>query len=186
MIIYEQKGIHNTTQTLELAIEEAIKRDTDIIIATTFGNSAKEIVKTAKEKAFKNKIIVVTHAYGFRNPGENTLSDELRQELENNGAIVITATHVLSGAERGISNQYQGIYPTQIIADTLRMLSQGVKVGVEIATMALDAGKIAYGKPMVCVGGTGRGADTICIITPAHANHILETKIHEIVAKPFN
>lgn len=186
MVTFEKKGIENTKKTIEIALAEATKRNTDIVIATTTGNSAKAILEMATTSHFEGKIIAVTHAYGFGKAGENTLSENLRKELEDKGMILVTATHVLSGAERGLSNQYHGVYPVQIIADTLRMLSQGVKVCVETAVMALDAGKIPYGKPMVCVGGTGRGADTVAIVTPAHANHILETKINEIITKPFN
>ena len=185
MLTFEKKGIENTTPTITLALQEATKRQTDIVLATTPGKPALEIMELAKQMNFTNKIIVVSHAYGFGKPGENTLSQETREILENNNIKVVTASHVLSGAERGLSNKYQGVYPVQIIADTLRMLSQGIKVCVEISVMALDAGQIEYGKPMVCVGGSGRGADTIAIVTPAHANHILETKINEIIAKPF-
>ena len=185
MITFEKKGIENTEQTITLALQEAMKRNTDIVLATTTGKTALEIMELSKKMNFQNKIVVVSHAYGFGKPGENTLSKKTRETLENNKIMVVTASHVLSGAERGLSNKYQGVYPVQIIADTLRMLSQGVKVCVEISVMALDAGKLEYGKPVVCVGGSGRGADTIAIVTPAHANHILETKINEIIAKPF-
>jgi len=64
------------------------------------------------------------------------------------------------------------------------MLGQGVKVCVEISVMALDAGLIPYGEPVIAVGGTGRGADTAVIIKPAHAKDILSTRIQEIICKP--
>lgn len=177
--------LENTIKTLEIAIEEAKKYNTDIVLATTKGECAKEIAKLSKELNYTGRVVVVTHAYGFSKPGENTISRELREELKQMGLTIVTSSHVLSGAERGISNKYHGVYPVQIIADSLRMLSQGVKVCVEISVMALDAGEIDYGKPVVCVGGTGRGADTVCIVTPAHANHILDTRINAIVTKPF-
>jgi len=185
MVTFEKKGIENTEETLDIALKEANKRETDLVLATTTGKTAKRLSEMVKETNLKGKIVVVSHAYGFGKPGENTLEETLRKELENQGITVVTATHVLSGAERGLTNKYQGVYPVQIIADSLRMLSQGVKVCVEISVMALDAGKIPYGKPVVCVGGSGRGADTVAIITPSHANHILDTKINEIIAKPF-
>lgn len=185
MMLFENKGIINTEKTLEIALQEAIKRNTDIVVATTGGNCAKAMKELADQSSFKGKIIAVTHAYGFSKPGENTISRELREQLKEMGIILVTASHVLSGAERGLSNKYQGVYPVQIIADTLRMLSQGVKVCVETSVMALDAGELDYGKPVVCIGGSGRGADTVAIVTPAHANHILDTKINAIIAKPF-
>ena len=96
----------------------------------------------------------------------------------------MTAAHLLSGAERGLSKKFGGVYPVEIIAHTLRMFGQGVKVGVEIAVMALDAGAIPYGRDVVAVGGSGEGADTAIVIRPAHAQAILETHISEIICQP--
>ena len=78
-----------------------------------------------------------------------------------------------------------GAFAVEIIAHALRMLSQGVKVCVECAVMALDCEEIPYGEAVVAVGGTGHGADTACVLTPAGANAILECKIHEILCKPY-
>ena len=34
------------------------------------------------------------------------------------------------------------------------------------------------------IAGTGRGADTAVVLTPAHAQDLFELKVHEIVCKP--
>ena len=65
---------------------------------------------------------------------------------------------------------------------TLRMLGQGTKVCVECAVMALDCGAIQPG-PVVCVGGTGAGADTAWILRPAHAQNILDVKLDRLICK---
>lgn len=65
---------------------------------------------------------------------------------------VITATHALSGAERGIVNKYGGVTPAILMADTLKMLGQGMKVGVEISLMAMDNGAVPYGEEILAVG----------------------------------
>ena len=75
-------------------------------------------------------------------------------------------------------------YPVEIIAHTLRMISAGTKVCVEIGAMAMDAGVLEYGKPVVCIGGTGRNADTACVVTPSYTASILETKVNEFLCKP--
>jgi hypothetical protein len=64
------------------------------------------------------------------------------------------------------------------------MFGQGIKVGVEIATMALDAGLIPFGVSVIAVGGSVRGADSAIILKPAHAKDILSTRIEEILCKP--
>ncbi|HHY20079.1 MAG TPA: hypothetical protein GX522_09280, partial [Firmicutes bacterium] len=85
-----------------------------------------------------------------------------------------------------ISNKFGGTYPVEIMANTLRMLGQGVKVCVEISVMAQDAGLIPYGKEIIAIGGSDRGADTAVIIKPAHGSCIFDTWISEILCKPSN
>jgi hypothetical protein len=65
------------------------------------------------------------------------------------------------------------------------MLGQGLKVCVEISIMALDAGLVPYGKPVIAVGGSGSGADTAAIIVPEHSNNVFGLKVHEILCKPL-
>ncbi len=71
------------------------------------------------------------------------------------------------------------------MAATLRLFGQGVKVTVEITVMAADAGMLPMSDDIMAIGGTGKGADTACVIAPAHSNHIFEMHIKEIVCKPL-
>jgi len=184
MIVFEKPGPVNTEETLKLAISAAKEYGYDIVLATTRGSTALRTLELAKEMEYTGNLVAVTHVYGFMKPGTNTLPDDTRKFLNDNGMKTVTAAHALSGAERGISKVFSGVYPAELIATTLRMLGQGVKVSVEIALMALDNGAIEYGKPVVCVAGSGSGADTCCIITPSYTATLLETKVHEILCKP--
>ncbi|MFZ5352449.1 MAG: pyruvate kinase alpha/beta domain-containing protein [Bacillota bacterium] len=176
---WERFGEENTEATVKLAIEVAERRGIkNIVVASNMGSTA---------EMFGGKglnVVCVTHVNGFKTPGKCEMDIETRHRLEAAGIKVLTTTHVLSGAERAFSNKFAGIYPVEIMAQTLRMFGQGVKVCVEIATMALDAAMIPYGESIIAVGGSSRGADTCLIMKPAHANNILETKIEEIVCKP--
>ena len=186
MKVYEKPGRENTDETCRIAIERATAMgNATIVSATTSGASGARICEIAKEMGFAGKIVIVTHAYGASKPGENTLKDEHRAAMVNYGATLVTAAHILSGVERAMSTKFQGTYPTEIIAHSLRMLSQGIKVVVEIGSMALDNGAIPYGVPIVCAGGTGGGLDTVVTMNPAHANRIFETNIHEILCMPY-
>lgn len=169
---------------LKKAVLLAKERNLDICLASTTGNTARSALEVISNIDYNGRLVVVRNVCGFHNPGETGMSNDVYNELIKNGVTVITAAHTLSGCERGISKKYSGVYPVQIIADSLRMLGQGVKVCVEISLMANDAGAITYGKPVVCVAGSGRGADTICIITPAYSASVLDTKINEIIEKP--
>ena len=74
----------------------------------------------------------------------------------------------------------------EIMAYTLRMLGQGVKVGLEISFMAADRGWVRTDEEVMTIAGTGRGADTAMIVKPSTSAYCLEAKVKEIVAKPRN
>jgi len=175
----------NTSRALEIAVNEAVKLAAPLLVATTTGETAVEALRVALERNIVSRLLIVSHAYGSRIPGANAMADSRKKVLEEAGVRIVTAAHALSGAERALSGKFNGVYPVEIIAHTLRMFSQGVKVAVEIGAMALDAGAIPYGAPVVAVGGTGRGADTVTVLTPAYSNDIFNTKIHEILCKPY-
>jgi len=178
---FESEGRHNTQQAVELALKSARERGIRHIVVASCSGYTAGFFKDAKDL----EVVCVTHVNGFSERGKNEMPDEVRQQLMASGIKVLTTTHVLSGAERGLSRKFGGTYPVEIMAHTLRMFGQGVKVCVEISVMALDAGLIPYGQPVIAVGGTGEGADTAVILTPSHASSILETRIHEIICKPY-
>jgi hypothetical protein len=176
---WDGKGGGFTQKTAELATKTAKERGIDyIVVASNTGSSVEHFLGSGLN------IVWVTHVNGFKEAGKLEFDPEKKKELESKGVKVLTTTHALSGAERGLSRQFSGVYPIEIMAATLRMFGQGVKVGVEIATMALDAGLIPYGENVVAVGGTGKGADSAIIIRPEHASNILKTWISEIICKP--
>ena len=185
MLTFEKLSPDNTTMALQLGINKAAELSTNIVLSTTTGASAVAAMEIAAKNGFNRRVVVVTHVWGMKNPGENELSEENRKKLEAAGASIVTAAHALSGAERAISGKFGGVYPVEIMAHSLRILSQGVKVCVEIAAMALDAGEIEARRPAVALGGTGRGLDTVCVITPAYTAKIFETRVHEILCKPY-
>ncbi|MFX1565869.1 MAG: hypothetical protein ACFFCH_07760, partial [Promethearchaeota archaeon] len=93
-------------------------------------------------------------------------------------------SHVLSGVERGIRQKFDTIGPAILIASALKMLGQGVKVGVEITLMTADAGLLPMDQAIIAFGGSGRGLDTAMIIQPAHTNHLFDLYIQELICKP--
>ena len=185
MKVFEKPGPANTDEACHIAVERAIALNASIVSATTEGTAGIRLCEIAKDLGFQGKIVIVTHAYGSFEPGVNKLSDEHRQTIMDYGAHLVTAAHALSGVERGISRKFQGTYPAEIMANTLRMICQGLKVVVEIGCMALDAGQIDFGSEVVCLGGTGRGLDTAVVMSPAHASRIFDTNIHEILCMPY-
>jgi len=184
MVTFESTGLVNTDETLKIAVSYAKEHGCDIVAATSTGDTIFKLKEIADTMDFNGNIVAVRYVYGMKVRGENVMSDETYEKLLENNVKVVTAAHALSGAERGLSTKFTGVYPVEIVAAALRMLGQGTKVCVEIALMAVDSGNITYGKPVVCVGGSSHGADTACVITPGYTACLLETKIHEILCKP--
>ena len=182
---FDSPGPGNTGETVKIAIHEAKQRRiSHIAAASNTGETVFALAEEAEKQGYEGRLVCVTHVYGFKENGKNELSDESREKLIKLGISVCTAGHALSGAERALSRKFQGAYPLEIIAHTLRMFGQGTKVCLEIAVMALDAGLIPYGQQIIALGGSGRGADTAIILTPAYSSVILDSKIHEVLCKP--
>ncbi|MDR1903050.1 MAG: hypothetical protein LBQ88_12315 [Treponema sp.] len=182
---FNSTGPENTRKTAEIAVKTVVERHIGcIIMASNTGASLETLMDEAEKAGFHGQLVCVTHVNGFCENGVNEMSPDIRAGFEARGAKVYTGTHLLSGAERALSRNFQGVYPVEIIAHSLRMFGQGVKVCVEIAVMALDGGIIPYGEPVVAIGGTGSGLDTAVILSPAHASDIFKTRIHEVLCKP--
>lgn len=176
---WDSKGEGNTTDTIDLALTRARELGIEhVVVASNTGKTA----KLCLDQGFQ--IACVTHHVGFKNPGEDEMPREVRQELESKGVKCLTTTHLMAGLDRAVRLKFGGLYPSEIIAASLRMMGQGVKVAVEIAGMALDGGLIPYGQEVVVIAGSGRGADTALVVVPAHSQRFFDTKIKEIICKP--
>ncbi len=178
---FKQAGETNTDALLENVKEYTEKEKIEnIVIASTTGKTG---VKASR--IFKGKnVVIVTHAFGFKEPGSTELEETYRKEILSNGAKIFTGTHALSSAERAIRKNFNTIQPLEIIANVLRLMGEGTKVCVEIVLMAADAGLIPLDKDIVAIAGTGAGADTALRIKPAHAARFFDLKIREVIAKP--
>jgi len=197
-VCFQKPGKEHTEETLRIALEAAKERGIDtVVISSTTGWTALKALEIFEGRVLK--LVFVTHQTGYRAPGVQLMPEETRKRLEKAGAVVVTSTDVLTGSvDVGISRQrppqearlearLPWIVPPvpTIIANTLRLFSQGVKVCVEIVMMAADTGVILVDKPVVAVAGSHAGSDTAMVITPASSNRIRDLKIHEILAKPL-
>ena len=179
-MIFDKPGKDNTEQTLKLAFQRGKELDiNEVVLASTKGDTAYK----ALEIFSGFRITVVTYHCGFKEPFKKVMSDDVKNDLKEKGAVVVSATHALSGVERSITKKYTGIYPVLLIADTLRLFGQGTKVAVEVSIMAADAGALT-GNDIISIGGTARGADTALVIKPANQSDLFDLRIREIICKP--
>ena len=180
---FNEAGKHNTDALLRI-VKEYVEKEgiRDIVVASTTGETGAKA-----SKIFKGcNIVIVTHCFGFREPGKIELKDEYRREILANGTKIFTGVHALSSVERAIRKDFGTIQPLELIANTLRLIGEGTKVCVEITLMAADAGLIPVDKDVIAIAGTGRGADTALRIQPANAGRCFNLKIREVIAKPRN
>jgi hypothetical protein len=195
---WEKPGKEHTEATLKIAHRAAKEREIDtVIISSTTGYVALEAVKVFKDSGLK--LVVVTHATGYSEKGVQKMPDETRAKLKEAGCEVVTCTDVLTGAVgAGIGRQrpektesLEGRLPwivpppNVIVANTLRMFSQGVKVCAEVAMMAVDCNAVPSGAKVVAVAGSHAGADTVMVLEAAESSRIRDMKLHEIICKPL-
>jgi len=184
---FETGGPHNTDKALEIAKKYADKFDVkEIVIASTTGMTAKKAKELFDLK--KYKLIVVTHSYYFGGSDKRQeFPEELIDNLRREGLIVFSATHAFGSVERSLRISLKQWAPVEIMAKYLREnFSQGTKVCMEIATMVADAGLISnLDDDIICIGGTGRGADTVCLIKPMTTSLFHQLRVKAILAKPL-
>ena len=181
IVYFSEPGEANTDETLKLAKERANELGIkDIVVATTRGGVGAKAVEVFKGY----NIVVVTHVTGMKEPGAQELTEDNAKKIRSGGGKIVTAAHAFSGVNRAIQTKFNTMYPAGIVAQTLRLFGQGMKVAVEIVTMAADAGKIPMDKDVIAIAGSAKGADTAVVIKPANSHNIFNLVVREIIAKP--
>ncbi len=180
---FSEKGPINTEKTLEIALACSKERNMGkIVVASSTGETALRLHEMSQESV---EIIAVTYGAGSRFTKEVEKFNANHDKLLDKGIHIVRGILALSGVEKTFVNKYKsGFIPLNIVADTLRMFSQGVKVCVEIAVMAAEHGHITPDEEVVVVAGSGHGADTAVVIRPAFASNIFETKIRALLCMP--
>lgn len=181
---FEQQG-NDYTDDLIKSVKDKLESSDDIkriLIASATGESALKLYAALDD--FDVEIINVSHNIGFSGENESDISDEMIKKLEDVGIKTYFGLHAFSGAARGVTNKYGGYSPLDVVADTLRMFSHGVKVSAEISIMAADAGLVPVGEKIIAIGGGGHGVDTAVILTPVNSKNLFDLKFHEIIAMP--
>jgi hypothetical protein len=183
---FEKPGEANTPDAARFAIERAKELGIKtIIVASTSGKTALVFFDAIRGSGIN--LVIVTHVIGFTKPGEWEFSQEIADRLQKEGVQIVISTHALSGLERALSRSPKvgGGSRTEAIAEALRrVVAVGLKVAVECVLMAADAGAIDINGEVIAVGGTASGADTVCVIRPAHTANFFDLQVREIVAMP--
>ncbi|MFC1977992.1 hypothetical protein ACFLWS_07010 [Chloroflexota bacterium] len=181
MVYFDKKGADNTERTLQVAKDEALKRDIKyLVVASTGGNTGLQAAQMLQNTGIK--LVVVAHSTGHGEAGRQLFDSEMKREIENLGGVVFIGTDALTSFHSAMKNKGRFTEQT-IVGDVLRMFGSGMKVCVEIVAMASDANLLPI-EDVIAVAGTGRGADTSVIIAANSTNQFFDIKVREILAKP--
>jgi len=178
---FSRPGPENTEDVLRIAKARAeelgIKK---FVVASTTGDTA---IK-ATEAFDGARVVVVSHCTGFQEPDTQEFSEENRRKIESSGCVVLTATHAFSGLSRAMRKKFNMYLFEEVVANTLRIFGQGMKVACEITIMAADAGLIRIDEDVIAIGGSSRGADTALVLRPVNSQNFFDLRVKEILCKP--
>lgn len=180
---FEKPGQENTRDCFEIA-KKAVSEGgyRHLVVASTWGDTGLIFAEAMREMPVNT--IVVTHSAGFKSPNTLEMETDRRRRIESLGARVYTGTMITHSLETAFAHKFSGLYPTLVVAQTLRRFGEGVKVGCEIVMMAADAGLIPEAEEVIAVAGTSRGADSVLVVRSAVSKRFFDLKVLEILAKP--
>jgi hypothetical protein len=183
LLLFEKGGPENTKETLAAARKRAGELGVqNVVLATSTGRTALMALDAFEGSGVR--ITGVTLHAGYWDVYEPPDKEKIA-EAKDRGAAIVTATHGLMGSvESAVKEKFGGIPPMELIAHTYYTFSQGMKVCVEVALMAADAGLIANAEEIIAIGGTGEGADTAVVLKAAYTTNFFDLKIREVLAMP--
>lgn len=185
-LYFKTAGDINTVNLLNHCKEVIVQKKMDYaVIASTTGKTALKAAEILEGTGCQ--LVVVTHQFGFKTPGESEFMQEYRDALTKYSSVdIFTGTHAFAGVDRAFRLELGSWQNLEILALMLRRcFGQGTKVCAEIILMAADAGFIPVNQNVISIAGTGRGADTAWIVKPAHTSSLFELKMKELLAKPI-
>ena len=170
-IYYEEGGEEYTEETLKASLEAAKELDIKtILVASTSGATGVKAAEMYKDSGVQ--LIVVGHQMGFPVPKVQQFKPENWEKIQELGGVINLGTDVVTNSIR--RRQRLGHSPISIITQTL--ISQKVKVNVEIVAKACDAGQILPGDKVISVAGSHKGADTSVVYLANDSPNILDIK----------
>ena len=181
MITFDESGEGCTTRAIELAVSRAKELNIEkLVVASSTGTTALRVLKAWPA----TRVVVVRYVTGFEKPDSQEMPADTAKQIEEAGARLITAAHAMGGIGRAVRRKMDTFQVDEIIANTLRLFGQGVKVACEVTLMACDAGAVRTDEKVVALGGSGRGCDAALLLTPANTHSFFDLRIHEIICKP--
>jgi hypothetical protein len=183
VIYFQRPGPKNTEVCLDLVRRAVAEGFGHVVVASTTGATGRLFAETLDPGAVN--LVVVGHSVGFKEPNHDEFDPTAAEFIRERGGKVLKTTILTHSIETALITKHSGLLPGPLIAETLRRLGQGVKVVCEMVMEAVDAGVIPEAETVVAVAGTGRGADTVCLVKSAASKRFLDLFVSQILAKPM-
>ncbi len=180
-VYFSSTGSGNTDEVLRIARQRAEELGIKtVLVASNTGSTAAK----AADLFTGMKVIAVSRSAGFRKPNTQEFGEENRKVVESRGGTVLTTTHAFAGVSRAMRKKFENYVIGEVIAYTLRIFGQGMKVVCEIALMAADSGLARTDEDVIAIAGTSRGADTAVVLGPVNSQDFFDLRIKEVLCKP--
>ena len=180
-IYFEEGGEQYTEETLKASLKAAKELDIKtVIVASNRGVTGVKAAEMFKDTGIQ--VIVVGHQMGFPVPKVQQFKPENWEKIEKMGGVINLGTDVVTNSIR--RRQKLGHSPMSIICQTL--ISQKVKVNVEIVAKACDAGQVMPGDRVISIAGSHLGADTSIVFLANDSPNILDIKPQMYIAFPLS
>jgi uncharacterized protein len=181
IVYFEKPGAANTDEVLRLSRARADELGINtILVASTEGTTALKAAEVFRGK----KVVAVTHHVGFREPNVFEWTSANIEAFEQVGGIRLTTSHAFFGLSRAVKQKWNTYAFEEMVTNTLRIFGEGMKVVCEIAMMAADAGLARTDEDVICIAGSGRGADTAIVLRPVNLRDFFDLRIKEVLCKP--
>ncbi|HDM32205.1 MAG TPA: hypothetical protein ENG28_00315 [Deltaproteobacteria bacterium] len=182
-MLFDNPGEDNTGDCVNV-VRDAVKKKKyrHVVVASTRGKTAMAFYNALK--GLDVNLVIVTHSVGFKGPNIDEFDPKVREMLGKKGIPIHTGTILSHSIEKSLMDNFNGIYPAFIIANTLRIFGQGTKVACEIVMEACDAGLVPEGEEVLSIGGTAIGSDTVLLIRSRPSKRFLDLDVLEILARP--
>lgn len=180
IVYFREEGASNTRTVVETVTRRVAELGIrHVVVASTSGRTALEFVRAVGVAA---SVVCVTYHAGWGGRDDVALDADVRADIEAAGGRIVMGSHALSGVCRSIGKKFGGVTPPDLVAETLRFFGEGVKVAVEVALMAADAGMVPTDRDIIAVGGSGSGCDAAIVLKAAHQNSLFELRVREVLA----
>ncbi len=183
IIYFDRCGSDNTVAVIQVVKKRCAELGIEHVVAASDSGATALALSEALPKSVT--LVAVPEHAGYKGGDATSIKPEAKKQLEEKGVKVLICAHALSGLARSITDKFGGVSHVEIIAHTLRrFVGDGIKVAVEVAVMAADAGLVPTDTEIIAVGGSGSGADAAIVLKAAHMTNFFDLEIREILAKP--